>query len=506
MVENKVALAAKAAQAAAGLHDKPAKTKSSKTVQERYRPKLVKAGQRVDFSDVKKAPQDYVGKTLVCSSLLAPAPMALSPFLDKQNLQKIAEPVDDRRTTCFCRTQESGLKSTPVTVYFPKGTKGALLHIDRSTEFNLEVKDVQRKQVFGLFRGIVKEPRKRSLNPKAPDLLSALVWPEDHKDTDVICTSTLPVVPADVQRFDSKATKMVGVDVAPKKARVRCEDRRGGSVSVDLYFASKDAQKILTIGRGSAVSIIIKGFNRNQVVALFDSVKSGAVVAQAGDLKAVLLDVKPHLGKELACTTRIAPAPSKVGMLDRKSKEAIKEPTADYRANLLCGETGSGVVNVRLFFKKGEKEQFLKIGQDTKVRFSVWGAHQNALIGLFSSIDEGAVKPGGAKDWRRISVGPAAFVGKKLACKLALAPFISKLKIIGSQKKALVLQDKSMSERHGVLTCANSTDKIGGTRIEVYFPKSKQDVADKVRKGDTVEVKLLGSVYNSLIAAFVRRR
>ena len=199
----KVQAAANAAAEAAGLSPAPKEDEAPAKSDRAYKLKMVPAGERVDFKEVKLSPAKYVGKTLVCDTLLAPAPMALSPFLDKDNLKQLGAEVDDRRTTCFCRHKGEKVKSTPVTVYFPQGSKGALLHIDRATEFNVEVKGTRGRQVFGLFRGIVKGPHANVLNKKAPDLLSALIWPDDYKDTDVVCNSTLPVVPAAVQRFDA---------------------------------------------------------------------------------------------------------------------------------------------------------------------------------------------------------------------------------------------------------------------------------------------------------------
>ncbi len=466
-------------------------------------PKLVPAGESVDFAEVKKDAEKFKGKTLLCRNLLSPSPMALSPFGDKKAVALIKGEVDDRRTTFFCRTKEGGLRSTPVSTYFPKGKKGELLHIDRETEVNIEVQGKNMSQVVGLYKGIVKAPRKKMFMKKAPDLMSGLLWPEKYAGKTVTCTSKLSVSPKAVQRFDKKAADLAGGEMADKKALVRCEDMRGGSVGLILFFPKDKAGDVLKIGRETKFTATIKGFERNQLVAVYGEIKSGAIEGGgAGDLKAVLLDAKPHIGKEVSCESITAPTPSAVGMLDRKAQALLKPKTDDYKASLMCKQASGGSVTVKLFFEKGKKEELLKIASHTKVKFSIWGVVSNRLVGLYTGIESGGVEAGGPQDWRRVALMPKKFQGKVVPCEINLKPFVSKLKVIGSSKKALLRSEKNLADKHGVITCKDNTGGFGGTRVEAYFTKANEGDLAKLARGDKIKMKVVGAAYSTLVAVY----
>ncbi len=468
-------------------------------------PKLVPAGESADFAVVKEDVDKFKGKTLLCRNLLSPSPMALSPFSDKKALAMIEGDVDDRRTTFFCRTKEGGLKSTPVQTFFPKGTKGDLMHIDRETQVNVEIKGMNYSQVVGLYKGIVKSPRRSMFDKDAPDLMSGLVWPERLVGKSVVCTSKMSVSPKAVQRFDKAAADLAGDGMSDKKALVRCEDRRGGSVGLILFFPKDKASDLLKLGSETKFTVTIKGFERNQLVAVFGEIKSGAIEGGgAGDLKAVLLDPAPSIGKEVSCETQMAPTPSAVGMLDRKAQALIKPKTDDYKASLMCKQASGGSVTVQLFFEKGKKEELLKIGAHTKAKFNIWGVVSNRLVGLYTGIESGGVEPGDDKDWRRVALSPDKFKGKTLACEINLKPFVSKLKIIGSEKKAMLRGEKGLSDQHGVLTCKDSTGGFGGTRVEAYFSKGDEGELAKLGRGSKLKLKVVGAAYSTLIAVHTK--
>lgn len=466
-------------------------------------PKLVKAGEKADFAAVKKDVDSFKGKTLLCRNLLSPSPLALSKFSDKKALAFIDGEVDDRRTTFFCRTKDGGLRSTPVQTFFPKGTKGDLMHIDRETEVNIEIKGKNYSQVVGLYKGIVKGARKSMFDKDAPDLMGGLVWPERITGKTIVCNSKMSVSPKAVQRFDKKAATMAGDGMADKKALVRCEDKRGGSVGIILFFPKDKAGDVLKLGRETKFTATIKGFERNQLVAVYGEVKSGAIEGGgAGDLKAVLLDPKPNIGKEVSCESLTAPTPSAVGMLDRKAQALIKPKTDDYKASVMCKQASGGSVTVKLFFEKGKKEELLKIAAHTKVKFKIWGVVSNRLVGVYTGIEAGGVEPGGPNDWRRVALSPSKFAGKVISCDINLKPFISKLKVVGSKKKALLRSEKNLSDKHGSVTCKNATGGFGGTRIEAYF--SKDDAAElaKLARGGKIKLKVVGAVYSTLVAVY----
>ena len=463
--------------------------------------RLVKPASDVDWALIKKDVKGNVGKTVICNNLLAPVPLAVSDFADKAPLATIAAPMDDRRTALFCKTKAGGLDSVPVQAYFPKGDKGQLLHIDRDTIVNIEVRGEVGNQVVGVFRGIAAAPRRSVFDSDAPDLMSALLWPASHVGKTVTCRSKMAVTPQRVARFDRDSVEKVGGKVGAQKALVRCEDRRGGGISVELFFAEGDDRTVLKLGDNTVFTVTIKGFERNQLVAMFGELKSGAVETAKGGLKAVLVDVAPHVGKSLVCEALVAPQPREIGAIDTQETTLLKGKLDDRKTSLMCAEASGGSVAVSLYFKAGSKRRILTMNAKSKVRFTVWGVVHNRLVGLFEKVDSGAIETKDANDMRAVALSADKFAGKTVPCVINLSPFVSGLAYMGEAKEKLLSGEK-IADKHAVITCKDATGSLGGTRAEVYFDKKDAGAIEGLKKGQTVKLRIKGSAFSTLIALY----
>lgn len=463
--------------------------------------KLVKGAADIDWAAIKAAVKAHVGKVALCDNLLAPVPLAVNDFSDKTPLAMVQTPTDDRRTAFFCRTKAGGLDSVPVQVYFPKGDKGQLLHIDRDTVVNVEIRGETGNQVVGVFRGIVSAPRRAVFDGDAPDLFSALLWPERYKGKPFSCRSKMAVSPQAVARFDRDAVEAVGGEVAGQKAMLRCEDKRGGGVSVELYFPAGDEKTVLTLGADTVLTAVLHGFERNQLVAMFQKVDSGAVKAGKGDLKQVLVDPAPHVGKNVACEALVAPQPREIGAIDEGEIKLLKVKLDDRKTSLMCGQPSGGSVAVSLYFKAGEKAQILRMAAKSKIAFSLWGVAHNRLIGVFEKIEAGAIDTKDANDLRAVALSADKFAGKIVPCQINLKPFISGLAYMGDVKTKLLAGEK-VADKHAVITCKDASGSLGGTRVEVYFGATDAPVMDELNAGHAIKLRIKGSAFSTLVAIY----
>ncbi|GEM_PF-2669314 len=492
---------AKPAAEAAEPTGKQAAAEAAKPAAAGSKLKLVKPAEDIDWAAIKKEVAKHKGKVARCNNLLAPVPLAVSDFADKEPVAMIEGPVDDRRSAFFCRTKAGGLDSVPVQVYFPKGDKGQLLHVDRDTEVNVEVRGELGNQVVGVFRGVTASPRRQVFDVKAPDLLSALIWPDTFKGKTVLCRSKMAVTPQTVADFDRAAVEMVGGDVAAQKALVRCEDRRGDGVSVMVFFPSKRGAKVLELGTDTQFTVKLQGFDRNQLVGMFGELQSGAVEAGKGELKQVLVDPDPAVGKTLECEALVAPQPREIGAVDGKETAILKVGLDDRKTALMCAQRSGGSVGVSLYFKKGDKKHILSMAAKTRVAFDFWGVVHNRLVGVFKAVKGGAIATKDAKDMRAVALDTGKFVNKLVPCEVNLKPFVSGLAYMGDEK-ARLLRSELLAEKHAVITCKDATGSLGGTRVEVYFEKKQAHEIDGVAEGEKITIRIKGSAFSTLVGVF----
>ncbi len=470
--------------------------------------KLVPPAEDVNFATIKGATDTFKGRTVRCKSLLAPLPMQVREFGEGGPTKLIEGELDDRWTSVFCRTHGDGLDSVPVQVYFAKGEKGSLLHIGRESVFNVEIRGTFANQVVGLFRGLSDSPKDSAFaNPDAPDLLSVLLWPERDTDKSFDCTSKMAVTPQEVAGYDQAAVDAVGGDLAGRKAVLHCDDMRGVTVSVLLFFAAGKESAVLGIGAGTVVRFKQRGFFNNQLVGLFEAVKSGGIKAgdAAGDMKRILLDSKPALGKTLTCESLTAPQPAPIRAIEKEEVALVKGKIEDSKTSLRCRQASGGSVGASVFFPAGKLDALLQISGQTKVKLQVWGVRSNRLVTLFQGIESGGIEVKDPNDMRAIALRPAKFIGKKVACKAVLKPYVGEIAYLGAEKEG-VLGKMKLGKRHAVVTCKDASSEIDGTRIELYFTEKQDKYIDGMDRGDVLEVKVLGAAYGTLLASWVGKK
>ncbi len=470
--------------------------------------KLVPPAEDVNFADIKGATDTFKGRTVRCKSLLAPLPMQVRDFGDGGPTKLIEGELDDRWTSVFCRTHGEGLDSVPVQVYFAKGEKGSLLHIGRESVFNVEIRGTFANQVVGIFRGLSDSAKDSAFaNENAPDLLSVLLWPTRHLDKSFDCTSKMAVTPQEVAGYDKAAVDAVGVETAGRKAVLHCDDMRGVTVSVLLFFAKGKESEVLKLGAGTVVKFKQRGFFNNQLVGLFEGVKSGGIEvgAAAGDMKRILLDPKPALGKVLICESLTAPQPSPIRAIEREEVALIKGKIDDAKTSLMCRQASGGSVGASVFFPAGKLESLLQIATETKVKLQVWGVRSNRLVTLFQGIEAGGIEVKDPNDMRRIALRPKKFIGKKVDCVAVLKPYVGEIAYLGADKEALLGKMK-LAKQHAVVTCKDASSEIDGTRIELYFGDKQGAQISGLTRGDVLQVKILGAAYGTLVASWAGKK
>ena len=334
------------------------------------------------------------------------------------------------------------------------------------------------------------------------------------------------------------------LELGDRKAWVLCEDRRVRSVSVTLFFPKADNRRVLALGRGTRVRFALKGMRNNRLVGLFRAIEGGAVEPAEGDLKAVLLDPTPHKGKTLQCKQGgVAPTPVPTGLLDAQERELVELKVDDRRTSLMCKQESGGHVSVSLYFPRGKKRELLAIRGGSVVRFRVWGVSRNRVVGTFVSTEDGAADPGprgllartgrgakgdsadkadgadkaaragtaddhsrddegsaGTADWRVVALDTAEMVGKTLRCDVLREPLSSAFRYMSADKKDAL--PAALAEHHAALYCADGGGVAGGTRVSVYFEPSDETVADKLAKGDAVQLEVRGADALGLFAIY----
>ena len=495
---------AKAAEPAAAAE--PAKVVDEAPLPGEALPKLVPAAADVDFAAIKAETEKYKGKTVRCKSLLAPMPMQVRDFGEGGPASLIGIELADRWTSVFCRTHGEGLDSVPVQIYFAKGEKGNLLHIGRESVLNVEIRGTFANQVVARFRGLSDSPTDSAFaNADAPDLLSVLLWPERYTDKVFDCTSKMAVTPQEVAGYDKAAVDAIGVEVAPRKAVVHCDDMRGVTVSALIFFATGGERAVLEIGSGTVVRFKQRGFFNNQLVGLFEKVVSGAVKSEAGigDMKRILIDPKPAIGKSLTCETLVAPQPAPIRAVEQEEVALIKDKIEDMKTSLMCRQASGGSVGASVYFPAGKLDELLKIGSETKVKLQVWGVRSNRIVTLFQAVESGGIGATEPGDMRAVALRPGRFQGKAVDCQVVLKPYVGEVAYLGDDKQALFGKMK-LAKRHSVVTCKDASSNIDGTRIELYFDATQEKDIDNIGRNDVLKVKILGAAYGTLVAAWQR--
>lgn len=464
---------------------------------------LDKPGEDADFTRIEAETDKYRERVVRCKVLLSPLPMEVRPFGDSGPATLLPAKIDDRWTTVFCRTHKEGMDALPVQLYFAEGQKGHLLHIDRETLINVEIRGRFANQLVGLFRGVAEEATEKAFhNDDAPDLVSALLWPERFVDKKLRCINKLAVSPQDVAQHDQKAADMVRDHVAPKKATLHCEDRRGVSVSVALFFPVDKVSELLKIGASTEVSFSARGFYNNQLVGMFEGISAGALASGGeGGARRILLDPKPWIGKTVECETLTAPQPGPIRQIDEGEMGLLKAKLDPVKTALMCAEKSGGSVGASVYFPAGKMDELLKIGSRTRVKLQIWGVRSNRLVALFAGVVSGGVETKDPKDMRAVALRPDKFAGQKLGCKVVLKPYVAEVAFLGSDKEAM-LKGVKLARRNAVLTCQDATSELDGTRIELYFEEKHGAAVDGLKKGEEAPFKLLGAAYGTLVGLY----
>lgn len=465
-----------------------------------------KSAKEVDFVALGKAPADFVGKLVRCLVLIGPSPVAVGADEIQAAAGLGAGTIDDRRTTLFCKTGTEGLQSTPVLAWFPEGEKGGILDVDRDTVVALEIRGSYAGQPVGVFRGIVEGPRRPAPGKDDPDLLSALLWPDKLQGQTIACRTTSPAMPVALGAEDDDAKALIGAELAPRKALLRCADARGGSVGVTVYFGARAGASLLQIGNGTVVDVLLRGFARNQLVASFSSIRSGGLEADTArdPLRSFLLDPAPQVGKDATCRVLIAPSALRSGGADEEARSMLRMPLDPTRTTLACA-AAEGNVPVDLYFPSGKGRELLRIGSDAVVRFQLWGVAQNRVVAMYQAVESGALELPAATDWRALTVDATPAIGKELACEVLVRPFVGVRRGPAVDQLALFQRDGALADTMAVLNCKDHSGAAGGTRVEAFFAAGNEAAAASLAEAKSVKLSVRGAGYGVVLAMVPRQ-
>ncbi len=455
----------------------------------------------VDLVALGARPDDFKDMTYRCKLLLAPSPVALAGN-EAAHAQSVgAGEIDDRRATFFCKTAEEGLKATPVLVWFPTGEKGSVLDVDRDTVAALRAHGSFGGQPVALFAGIVEGPRRPGPGKDKPDLLSALVWPDKLDGQTVRCKASMPALPAPLDEDDKALEAKLGGDLAPRKALLRCEDARGGAVSVALYVAKEKGPQLLQIGANTELDIVLHGFAQNQLIGKLVAIEKGALQAGGeGDaLRSFLLDPTPLIGKSVPCRVLIAPTPLPASPGDASMRALLKAPAAAGHTRLACA-AASGNVPVELFVPANRAAELLQISADSELKIELQGVDASRIVATLLAIERGAVPAPPSLDWRALALDPTPGIGKRVACEPMVRPFVGPRRGPAADHEPLFANDGPLAETMAVLNCKDHTGAPGGTRVEVYLRAGDAAVTAGLEAGKPVQLLVKGAGHGLVLA------
>ncbi|MCB9738437.1 MAG: hypothetical protein H6747_04150 [Deltaproteobacteria bacterium] len=461
--------------------------------------KPASAAEKLAWPDVGKAPDDFVGRVGRCELLLAPTPVAVSSHEAEVAAEQTSEKLEDRRAVFFCQNSSEGLQSTPVVVWFPEGEKGALLDLDRGSIAAVQLAGTLAGQPSAVFRGMLGGARRAAPAEGGTDLLSALIWPEKLLGQTITCRSTGLATPVRSGADDAAVRERIGGELADRRAQLRCEDARGGSVGVAAYLKRGSTGELLRIAKGTEIALKLQGFAMNQLVARFEKITANAVEigGEAAELRRFLVDQAPLLGKPLPCRVLIAPTPTRGGHLLQTARAAIRGELAEAHTSIACA-AADGSVPVLLFFAAAAEESMLTISGDTAITLTPWSVEGGRIIARFESVTKGAVAAPGAMDWRRLALDPSRAIGKKAQCEVLIPPFIGSSRNLVSEKRTL-LGDGELDDAVAVCGCKDATGAVGGSRVEIYFGKGQGEAARALAAGQSVPVEVRGSVAGAVV-------
>ncbi len=465
-----------------------------------------KAAANVDLVALGNRPAEFVGKLVRCEVLIGPSPVAVGADEIRAAAAQGAGTIDDRRTTLFCKVAGEGLQSTPVLAWFPEGEKGVILDIDRETIVALEMRGTYAGQPVAVVRGVIGGPRRAAPGKTDPDLLSALLWPDKLQGQTVACRATAPAMPVAVGSEDDDAKALIGEELAPRKALLRCADARGGSVGVTAYFGARQGGSLLKIGNGTVVDVLLRGFARNQLVASYVSIRSGAleVDAAADPLRSFLLDPAPQVGKDATCRVLIAPSALLGGAADAEARALLRTPLDASRTTLACA-AAEGNVPVDLYFPSGKARELLRIGGDSVVRFQLWGVVQNRVVALYQAVESGGLQLPPANDWRALTLDATPALGKELACDVLVKPFVGVRRGPAVDQLPLFEKDGPLADTMAVLNCKDHTGAAGGTRVEAFIAAGNEAAAAALAEAKSVKLSVRGAGYGVVLALLPAR-
>lgn len=446
-----------------------------------------------DLADLADKADARVGEILRCLLLLPPSPVALGAGERDAAATRGVAAMDDRRSSFFCKLPGDGLRSQQVLVWFPPDEKAALLDLDRDSEVALEVRGSFAGQPVALYRGQLGGARRPAPRKDRPDLLGATLWPDKLLPQDAVCRVGAPALPVAVGDEDQEARAALltaGVkDLAPRKALLRCDDARGGSVGVAAYLPASKGLLLLEIGEGTEVALRLVGYGRNQLIARVDRIVAGGLPGgkEADPLRRFLLDPAPLVGQTAPCRVLLAPTPRPQGQAEAEARALLRAPVDPGWMSVACGAAG-GSVPVELFFAPGKQAQMLTIGSESAIDVRLWGVLGGRVVATFEAITSGALPAPAPDDWRALTLDPRPAIGRATACSLLLRPYVGPRRGPAADLAAAFAGDEPLADTMAVVNCRDSAGAAGGTRVEVFWKEGTSWNNNALQPGQLVKL------------------
>ena len=364
----------------------------------------------MDLKEALAALPDHRGRLVRCRNTIESLPAATPTEGDGAAKSWSGRSLTGPYLPLYCHAAGANVR---VHVRFESGTLAALPSIGRHTTVLLQLLGRNASGVVATrFIRVLARPRTANLASRGlPDLLGALIAATPQGRVDCQSAGAPELITPQAPKEGSPAKVILAV--------VACGDRRDLDVPILVRFAKTKALELLRVGRGTTLRLVLDGRAHGQLLAEFVALVAGAVPAEAGDLRAVLLQPETHTGTLVRCQSMGLPQPQAMASRDAHLTLPAGVELADRKAWLVCRHPAAPAVHLNLLFRAGHKHHLLAIGRGTDVHVKVLGVSGDRIDALFESVVGHPVAAATqTRDLRRLGLLTERLVGTSLDCTL----------------------------------------------------------------------------------------
>jgi len=465
--------------------------------------------QAVELGEVLTTPSESRGRLFTCRNGVDALPIAWQPAPAgaqqadalAQLLGQIGKTFAPYRLSLSCRAAD--LRAVPVQVYFDAQTLAALPFIGRDTDVTLQFLGTSPQGVLlARYIHVQARPVVASLSRDLPDLLAAMLAPEEFADQRVTCLSrgaAQMVLPAMV---DAQSRSRLGADASPSFALLRCTDRRDIAVPILAAWPATRATDLLRVIDGTRLRLRLRGLAGNRLLATCEAIAAGGVEPAQDDLRLALLQPQAHEGRLFACTSLGIPLAQSIEPGEPTTAPHVAGKLANRKTWLTCELPSGPPLGLTVFFREGNQEQLLDIVRATRVELRLLGGTANGFHVLFERVLAAPTPPSArATDLRRFVLLDELLRGQHVTCKLEFEPRM--VGEPGAPRPGARLFATKMAAAPLDVACSDPLRPYGGQRFEVYFADEATRKHANLQPGSVVTLAFAGVAENTPVAGFV---